>query len=221
MSIPSDMVQGTIHITRNSGEIKIVNYERDSSVIVEFVETKTRIKTCAGNIRKGTIKDRMKPSVLGVGFLGYGKYKTANKRIHTNEYVAWRNMIARCYDESLRNKYPTYHDCTVCDDWLNFQNFARWYQDNVPNNYECWEVDKDILNDGNRVYSPETCKFALKLENIRKAKCVEVSAVSPCGKLHIEPSLADLCRKNNLSAGCMSQVLRGIKQSHKGWTKPK
>ena len=51
-------------------------------------------------------------------------------------------------------------DCSVYEGWHNFQNFAKWYEDNY---YEIEEeqmhLDKDILVKGNKVYSPDTCVF--------------------------------------------------------------
>lgn len=45
----------------------------------------------------------------------------------------------------------------MCDEWHNYQNFARWYEENE---YECdgrLHVDKDILFPNCRIYSPKTC----------------------------------------------------------------
>jgi hypothetical protein len=67
-------------------------------------------------------------------------------------------MLFRCYDKIGRKQNPTYNDVTVCDEWLCFQVFAKWYDDNyylIDN--ERMEIDKDILIKGNRVYSPKTC----------------------------------------------------------------
>ena len=64
------------------------------------------------------------------------------------------NLI--CYDENELKKEPSYIGCKVCEEWLNFQNFARWIYDNK---YECddLELDKDLLIKGNKIYSPNTC----------------------------------------------------------------
>lgn len=35
-------------------------------------------------------------------------------------------MLQRCYN----NKQLSYFDCEVCDEWLCFQNFAKWYEEN-------------------------------------------------------------------------------------------
>lgn len=69
-------------------------------------------------------------------------------------------MLNRCYDTKRHEKQPTYKHCIVCDKWLNFQNFAKWYYENyyeIEGQKMC--LDKDILYKGNKIYSPETCIF--------------------------------------------------------------
>ena len=69
-------------------------------------------------------------------------------------------MLQRCYDEKHRYKNPTYIGCEVCNEWLNYQHFNEWIEDNYYEvEGERMELDKDILNKGNKIYSPETCIF--------------------------------------------------------------
>lgn len=71
-------------------------------------------------------------------------------------YKTWHNMIRRCYDVKSIKNHPTYIKCTVCDEWLIFSNFAKWYDSQYVLGY-C--LDKDLKVQGNRVYSPDTCSF--------------------------------------------------------------
>ena len=69
-------------------------------------------------------------------------------------------MLGRCYNEYNLKRRPTYKGCEVCDEWLNFQNFAEWFDNNyytIDNEAVC--LDKDILIKGNKTYSPEACVF--------------------------------------------------------------
>lgn len=66
----------------------------------------------------------------------------------------WLRMIRRCYDK--QSHYSTYSNCKVCEDWLIFTNFASWYKEH---HREGWQLDKDILANGKKIYSPETCCF--------------------------------------------------------------
>ena len=71
-------------------------------------------------------------------------------------YRAWNSALMRCYSEKFHLNYPTYRDCTVCDEWLTFSNFKAWME---QQDYEGKHLDKDLLKEGNKVYCPEYCIF--------------------------------------------------------------
>lgn len=71
-------------------------------------------------------------------------------------YQVWINMLKRCYDEKKWVKHPTYKGCSVCDEWIEFPAFKIWYENNSVNGYD---LDKDIIVKGNKVYCPERCCF--------------------------------------------------------------
>ena len=75
---------------------------------------------------------------------------------NTKAHRAWQSMLSRCYSKSYRSKFTSYIGCKVCDEWLTFSNFKKWFEEHYV---EGWEIDKDILVKGNKVYSPETCCF--------------------------------------------------------------
>lgn len=93
-------------------------------------------------------------------------------------YLVWNHMLERCYDESLRYKFPTYKDCSVCADWLLFSNFKKWFDDNYVDGYH---LDKDILIKGNKVYSPETCCFVPQEINKMLTKTNSLRGSLPIG----------------------------------------
>lgn len=82
-----------------------------------------------------------------------GKDKT--QRLHP-AYNSWKCMLRRCYDPKDLSKNPSYIGCYVCDEWKYFSNYLIWWKDNY---IEDFQLDKDILYFGNKVYSPETCIF--------------------------------------------------------------
>ena len=77
-------------------------------------------------------------------------------------YLVWRNMLERCYSSRWQEKYPTYAGCTVSADWLMFSNFKNWME---KQNFEGNHLDKDILFEGNKIYSPDTCVFISPMVN--------------------------------------------------------
>lgn len=107
-------------------------------------------------IKKGMVKNPFYPDVQGVGYLGVGKYVTTKNYKVTEEYKRWVSMMQRGYNEDFKIKNPTYKDCTVCEEWHNFQVFAEWYT-NQKGYGKGFDLDKDILIEGNKHYSPETC----------------------------------------------------------------
>ena len=78
-------------------------------------------------------------------------------------YSRWKGMLVRCYSKNLQDKYPTYKGCTVCVDWLTFSNFRKWMITQV---WEDKQLDKDLLKEGNKIYSPETCVFVSREVNV-------------------------------------------------------
>ena len=139
------------------------------------------------------MRDKFKPSVFGVGFVGVGSHIPVVNRRATRAYGVWQSMLGRCYNVKVQVKCPTYKDCTVCDAWHNFQNFAEWYE---LNHIEGYQIDKDIKIPGNRVYSPETCLFVSPHENSIKANNKKYSFVCPSGKLVEVDNLHEFCDKD-------------------------
>lgn len=98
---------------------------------------------------------------LGGSYIGEGIYhERDSNRIVTKEYKLWRAMLQRCYGESYKKTESTYEKCFVCEEWLNFQNFAKWVKENyyeIPN--VKMHLDKDIIVLNNKQYAPEYCCF--------------------------------------------------------------
>jgi hypothetical protein len=68
----------------------------------------------------------------------------------------WHRMLDCCYNEYSTRSRATYDDCTVSPCWHRYSDFGAWFDQNSIVDYQ---LDKDILMPGNRVYSPDTCCF--------------------------------------------------------------
>lgn len=68
----------------------------------------------------------------------------------------WSGMIYRVYSPNAHKKAPTYIGCSVSERWLRRSGFKDWFLDNY---IEGWQLDKDLLVPGNKIYSEETCCF--------------------------------------------------------------
>ena len=78
-------------------------------------------------------------------------------------YRKWSSMIKRCYSTKVLKKHPSYQDCSVSDEWLILSNFKSWYENNYIEGYD---LDKDLLVKGNKIYAAHTCCFIPKAINI-------------------------------------------------------
>lgn len=100
--------------------------------------------------------------ICNIGINDYQGKVYINKR-HIKSYGAWRNIIYRCYNNNNLKARPTYKDVKVCDEWLYFSNFKKWFDENYRFDLEeqgiKLELDKDLLSDNNKIYSPDTCIF--------------------------------------------------------------
>ena len=70
-------------------------------------------------------------------------------------------MLQRCYTVEK----AAYDDCTVCAKWHDYQEFADWFVEQPYSSAADAELDKDILDPLNTVYSPEFCSVVPKLVN--------------------------------------------------------
>jgi hypothetical protein len=168
-----------------------------------------------GNIRKGKFKDKMSPSVFGIGFFGDGEYKTRENGKNTKVYNAWTNMLERCYDEKFQARNPTYKGCTVDKDWHSYQTFANWYFENHPTDGKDYQLDKDFLVKGNKIYSADTCCFLTPQQNCEVALAKHYTFISPNGEKVTVFNLRKFCRENNLGLGGMLHVANGNRNNHK------
>jgi len=106
------------------------------------------------NVERGRVTNPFHLSVYDKGYLGVGAAKKSENGKQTKVHQMWQSMIQRAYDPKFHERNPTYKDVEVCDEWLNFQVFAKWYSEQ-PFKHDA--LDKDILSNGAKVYSPENC----------------------------------------------------------------
>ena len=80
-------------------------------------------------------------------------------------YQTWYNMAQRTTHPKYQARQPTYKDTWVCEEWKLFSNFLNWCLANGHRKGLC--LDKDILDIGNKCYSPDACVFvSLALNNL-------------------------------------------------------
>ena len=149
---------GKVCKSKSSGDFKVLKYNDTANVEIQFLKTGYETTTTLGNIRKGEIKDRYSPSVYGVGLLG-NKYPSKVNGRNTKEYVLWTSMLKRCYSDAYKSKYPTYEGCKVSGKFKSYEYFYEWCHNQIGFGVEGWQLDKDLLVKGNKVYSEDSCVF--------------------------------------------------------------
>lgn len=116
----------------------------------QLIQGKTKSCGCI------SIKGRL---VYGQGLVEKGKHPLRICGKPTRELRLWKGMLKRCYEERHHEEYPTYRGCSTSDSFKNFQYFAEWCNNQKGFCCEGWQLDKDILIRGNKVYSEDNCVF--------------------------------------------------------------
>lgn len=177
--------------------MKIINFNNSTHIDILF-DNGYLTKGTYKNFLIGNIKNPYDKTNCNIGYVGEGKYKTTKNSKYIKNYNSWRGMMQRCYNPSQIKQRPEYCNCSVCDEWLNYQNFAKWYDENyyeVPN--EKMQLDKDILVKGNKIYSPETCVFVPQNINVLFTKRQNKRGNTPIGVFKTYSKFEANCHNGN------------------------
>lgn len=96
--------------------------------------------------------------IYGVG-LNDRKYPVKVEGKSTKVYNLWLNLLTRCYNSKTHKTSPTYVGCSVSENFKNFTYFYEWCQKQIGFNQEGFQLDKDLILRGNKIYSEDTCLF--------------------------------------------------------------
>lgn len=123
-----------------------------------------------GSICKKCQFENQKRIIFGKG------YNNLLEESHTQAYKIWKHVLHRCCSNDTKRMNSTYAACSICDEWLLFSNFKKWFDSHYIDGYH---LDKDILVKGNKLYSPNTCCFVprkintlLTKSNSSRGKCL-------------------------------------------------
>ena len=163
------MQEGDVFKTKSYGDLIITKYVNSKAVCVKFVVTGYETTTKASNVIAGSVKDRLLPTVHGIGITGDSQVIVDGK--HTKEYRLWNNMLKRCYSVGCQKVRPTYIDCSVSENFRYLQYFKEWCNNQIGFNSvdekgKPFALDKDILVKGNRVYNEDVCVFVPQEVNL-------------------------------------------------------
>lgn len=154
----------TILVTNQGCQVKIlgkVKGEKGVRYRIRFLDKHGFITDVRGeSLTKGGSRNPYHRTVSKVGYIGVGKYSIKE---HGRAYSIWSGMLCRCYSENKKDIDRIYDGCQVDSKWHNFQNFAKYFEERYVEGYQ---IDKDLLVDGNKIYGEDTCIFLPPLVNI-------------------------------------------------------
>lgn len=77
--------------------------------------------------------------------------------IGTNDLKGFsKTKLYKDYSNMCNRISNIYNGCSLDSRWGNLSGFKAWHDSNCVNG---WELDKDLLYAGNRVYGPDACVF--------------------------------------------------------------
>jgi len=234
MEIETDYISekykvGSIH-SNSYGPIKILgrNKYKPSEYRIEFLNTGSTRFALSGNIKNDNVKDYYQPNTFGVGYLGDFE-KVPKSKLHRRLYLLWSNMLLRCYGTTYNNSGTvsyTYTDVTVCPRWLNYSNFFFSVQE--VKGFDLWlkgneeyHLDKD--KSGSRYYSPETCEFIDRKENMDLAHLKQRVVAKQAWVVYVDGTLTfvrdyiKFAEHTGLKAYEVLKLLNGTHKKCKGY----
>lgn len=90
-------------------------------------------------------------------------------------------MLKRCYSNAYKKRQPTYEGCEVSNNFKSYEYFYEWCNKQVGFNNKDWQLDKDLLTKGNKVYSENTCIFIPAEINLLLVKREALRGTHPIG----------------------------------------
>lgn len=159
---------------------------------------------------------------VGVNDADYPVYKKENgKNVWCCPYYrTWNNMFVRAYNDKLKQKRPTYEDVTVCEEWHSFMRFRVWM---VEQDWKGKQLDKDILFQGNKVYSPDACVFVHRVVNLFLTDSAAARGEWPVGVSWVENTQKFHSRYSNPFTKKYEHLgyFTCPQQAHQAWKKRK
>ena len=226
----SDMnLIGLTFKTNRGGFAKILKKTDGNFYLIEFIDKyKHQALVKLYSIRLGKIANPYAPTVKGMGYLGVGKYNVKEGGMQTVAYTRWKYIVTRSYGAN-----PT---TTMCDEWLNYQVFAKWFNDifiTIPESVNTRLVGTLDINQVAH-YSPNTAHVvpvavSSFLVAIKDKKNVGISP--SIGKHQTNYSVTVSTDKGYCNMGtyvtkeeaqevynrCVEKVISNIADTHKAW----
>lgn len=145
--------------------------------VIRFLSTGFTTDVDKKSVYSGLVKDKLSPEIYGLGYYGNGNFTTTLPKADSEKYLEiWHTMFKRCYSKKVHETHKTYVGCSVSPEWHDFQNFASFC---TLYRKDSWQLDKDLLIKGNKIYGPDTCVWlpieinsCIKTNKSRRGECL-------------------------------------------------
>lgn len=165
--------EGLIFHSKSFGDFKVIEYINNKHVVVQFVNTHNTAKTTVADIKLGYVRDKKICKVFGVGINDIGTTLDANGKVNRT-YQLWLDVLRRSHCPRFKSKNETYLHVTCSENWFLHSKFIHDIEKITGYANTDWFLDKDILSEGVKIYSPETCCFVPReINNLftKRRKC--------------------------------------------------
>ena len=150
--------EGKIYPTNSYGDVVVLEYSNVRDVTIKFLNTGNVRKTATSELKKGEIRDNEAFPVYVVGIMDVPN-ELRRGQPNPREYSIWNGIRQRCYNENNRDKLMSYKDVEMSENFKIYSYFKEWCHKQIGFNEEGWQLDKDILSKGVKLYSEDTCCF--------------------------------------------------------------
>ena len=139
-------IVGNWYINKLGDEVQIIEYNNSHDLKIKF---KNGVIKHIKNVSRIT-------TITDVANMRYYCYHS--QPIHN--YLAYKCWERLCNRAIYKDGRLAYQDIQVCQEWYDFSNFEKWFEENYYEIPNCrMELDKDILIKNNRTYQPNACCF--------------------------------------------------------------
>ena len=101
--------------------------------------------------------------------------------VRLKEYQLWYDMMRRCYGKNRESWCPTYLGCEVSENFKSFKYFKEWCNKQKGFGNKGWQLDKDMLGTGGKLYSEDTCVFVPRVINLSLLLNKGIRGATPIG----------------------------------------
>ena len=166
MTRASTLKVGDTFLTKCCGICTVIEYVSYVEVYVKF-EDDSVVKTRVQSLERGHCRNLNSKLVFGAGI--NDMFRAEKTKDFIKQKQLWHGILERCFSEKFLEKSPTYKNCKVSESWLILSNFiedVKSIENYEKSLNEGWQLDKDLLSNGSKLYSKDTCCFIPRSLNI-------------------------------------------------------